>query len=119
MRRALALACWGLSLAAAVAGCRWAHAQPDPRLAPKQQRLVEVYVQTRRCMVSAGRAARARGHFQPEVRNLMATVCGGPMVAFLRNDMPQDEALGVVARMTRTAYYEDVLGLPEPNEKNR
>lgn len=93
-----------------------AHAQRPtaPALTDKQDQLVNVYLKTRRCMRSAGRAAHERSDNPRDVQYFMVSVCSTAMLQFLMEDMSEDEARGYLLNITRTTYYEDVLGIPEP-----
>lgn len=115
---AVALAWVGLNLGAALYAPR-AHGQ---RLTDVQEEVVRLYVKTRLCMRSAGTAAwRRRLPYSDaaHVQHFMVTVCGDPLRTRLQADgMPEEDARTILVRMSRTAYYQDVLGVPEPHEPN-
>lgn len=85
----------------------------------RQHNFVQLYVDTRSCMLAAGiamlRHNEARGI---PVQHFMVTECGDRLVRFLQADgMGETEARNTLVHMARTTYYEDVLHIPEPPGK--
>lgn len=116
------------TILAAVGGIVWAVAMFVSDIAPacaqdfttaKQQRMIDNYVRTRKCMRSAGTAAHERGNDARHVQFFMLSVCSNEFSSFLSRDMPQDQAQSILLRMARNSYYEDVLGTQEPIPFNR
>lgn len=85
-----------------------------PALTDRQDTLVHLYLQTRKCMRSAGRAAHERSDSPRDVQYFMVSVCSTALMQFLMDDMSEDEARHYVLNITHRTYYEDVLGIPEP-----
>lgn len=75
---------------------------------------VRVYVQTKKCMRSAGTAAYMRGDGAERTQYFMLSVCATPLYTMLRRDMPEEAAQDNLLRIARTSYFEDVLQSTEP-----
>jgi hypothetical protein len=83
----------------------------------KQERIVDLYLRTRRCYVTAGKAVLRQG-VQDEfaVLRFMFMECADGMRAQLVRDgtMNDNEAREWLLRLAHTTLYVDILHQPEP-----
>lgn len=111
-RPALTIACgllWGLAMF-----INDAHAQHSQQYTETQNQFLTKYIQAKKCMRTTGTAARWRGGSAEHVQYMMFSVCATPLYVFMQGTFPEQQSLYNVIRITRTSYYEDVLGVEEP-----
>lgn len=89
-------------------------APPDATARQRKADMLDLYIKTKLCMRDAGIAGLRYSNDHKEVQRFMIGACAAPFTLFLREDMPEAQALTIVSRMTRNTFYVDVLGIPEP-----